>query len=73
MYEPFYKFIQQLSPDFKIDVMHIEPLLKVKTIYKGEFLFQENDICEFVGFTLKGCLRTFFYKRRKRIYSFFSP
>lgn len=73
MYEPFYEFIQQLSPGFKIDVMCIEPLLKSKIIYKGEFLFRENDICEFVGLTLKGCLRTVFVKDGKEFTLFFHP
>jgi len=73
MHEPFYEFIQQLSPDFKVNVVRIEPLLKSKIIYKGEFLFQENDICEFVGFTLKGFLRTFFIKDGKEYTLFFHP
>ncbi|MUL36472.1 Crp/Fnr family transcriptional regulator [Gloeocapsopsis dulcis] len=53
--------------------MRIEPLLKSKTIYKGEFLFRENDICEFVGITLKGCLRTFLIKGGKEFTLFFHP
>ncbi len=73
MYEPFYQFIQQLLPEFKIDLMLVAPLLKSREVRKGEFLFQKGDICEFVGFTLKGCLRTFVIKDGKEYTIFFHP
>jgi len=53
MCEPFYEFIQQLLPGFKINRALVEPLLETRRV-NGEFLFQEGDICEFVGLTLKG-------------------
>ena len=40
---------------------------------KGEFLFREGDVCNFVGLTLKGCLRTFFLKEGKELTLFFHP
>lgn len=73
MYEPFYEFIQQLLPEFKINQALIGPLLKTKRVNTGEFLFQEGDICEFVGLTLKGCLRTFLLKDGKEFTLFFHP
>ncbi|KAB8314599.1 Crp/Fnr family transcriptional regulator [Tolypothrix campylonemoides VB511288] len=73
MYEPFYKFIQQLLPEFNIDLTLVEPLLESRKVYKGEFLFGEGDICEFLGLTLKGCLRTFFLKDAKEFTLFFHP
>ena len=73
MYEPFYEFIQQLLPGFKIDLTIVEPLLELRKVKKGEFLFQEGDICEFLGFTIKGCLRTFFLKDGKEFTLFFHP
>ncbi len=73
MYEPFYAFIQKLLPQFKIDWMLIEPFLESRKVRKGEFLFQEGDICKFVGFTLKGCLRTFLLKDGKEFTLFFHP
>lgn len=39
----------------------------------GEFLFQEGDICEFVGLTLQGYLRTFLLKDGKEFTLFFHP
>ncbi|NEU75612.1 Crp/Fnr family transcriptional regulator [Hassallia byssoidea VB512170] len=71
MYEPFYAFLQELFPEFKIDFRLIEPLLECRKVDKGEFLFQAGDICEFVGFTLKGCLRTFLIKDGKEFTLFF--
>ncbi|WGV28439.1 Crp/Fnr family transcriptional regulator [Halotia branconii] len=71
MYEPFYEFIRQFLPEFKIDVTIVEPLLESRKVYKGEFLFREGDVCDFVGLTLKGCLRTFFLKDAKEFTLFF--
>lgn len=73
MYEPFYKFIQQLLPEFKIDFTLVESLLESRKVYKGEFLFREGDVCQFLGLTLKGCLRTFFLKDGKELTLFFHP
>ncbi|MEA5603836.1 Crp/Fnr family transcriptional regulator [Nostoc sp. UHCC 0252] len=71
MFEQFSEFIQQFLPEFKIELMRIEPLLKTVKIQKGEFLFHEGDVCEFLGLTLKGCLRTFFLKDGKELTLFF--
>jgi len=73
MYEPFYEFIQQLLPEFKISLTLVEPLLESRKVYKGEFLFREGDVCKFVGLTLKGCLRTFFLKDGREFTLFFHP
>ncbi len=73
MYEPFYEFIRQLLPEFKIDVTLVEPLLESRKVYKGEFLFREGEVCDFVGLTLSGCLRTFFLKDAKEFTLFFHP
>jgi CRP-like cAMP-binding protein len=73
MYEPLHLFIQQISPQFQIDWMLVEPLLESKRLNKGEYLFREGDICEFVGLTLKGCLRMFFLKDGKELTLFFHP
>jgi CRP-like cAMP-binding protein len=73
MYEPFYKFIHQLLPEFKIVPILIEPLLESRKVHKGEILIQEGDICGFVCLTLKGCLRTFFLKDGKELTLFFHP
>ncbi len=71
MCKPFYEFIQQLLPEHKIDVTLVEPLLVSRKVYKGEFLFREGDVCDFVGLTLSGCLRTFFLKDAKEFTLFF--
>lgn len=73
MFEPFYEFIRELLPEFKIDVTLLEPLLESRKVYKGEFLFREGDVCDFVGLTLSGCLRTFFLKDAKELTLFFHP
>lgn len=71
MYELFFTFIQKLFPDFEVDFVLLESLLKSKKLSKGDFLFQEGEICEFVGFTLSGCLRTFVLKEAKEYTIFF--
>ena len=71
MHEPFYAFIQGILPEFKIDTALIEPLLKSAKVRKGEFLFREGEICDFVAFALKGCLRSFVLKNGKEYTLFF--
>ncbi|WP_414579256.1 Crp/Fnr family transcriptional regulator [Anabaena sp. CCY 9402-a] len=73
MYELLHSFIQQLFPQCQIDLTLIEPLLESRKVHQGEFLFREGDICDFVGLTLKGCLRTFFLKDGKELTLFFHP
>jgi CRP-like cAMP-binding protein len=73
MHEPLRSFIQQTLPQFTMDWMLVEPLLQVRDLRKGEFLFQEGEACNFVGLVLKGCLRMFFLKDGKEITLFFHP
>lgn len=73
MYELLHLFVQKLCPQCQVDLTLVEPLLKLKRVYKEEFLFQEGDICNFVGLTNKGCLRTFFLKDGKELTLFFHP
>ncbi|MBD2362466.1 Crp/Fnr family transcriptional regulator [Anabaena minutissima FACHB-250] len=73
MYELLHSFIQQLFPQCQIDLTLVEPLLELRKVHQGEFLFREGDICDFVGLTLKGCLRTFFLKDGKELTLFFHP
>jgi CRP-like cAMP-binding protein len=71
MYEPFYTFLLKVLPEFKIEPELFEPFLECIEVRKGEFLFQEGDICRFIGFTLKGCVRLFLIKdERERTLSF---
>lgn len=71
MYEPFYAFILKGVPDFKIDPKLFDPFLEHVEVNKGDFLFQEGDVCEFAGFTLKGCVRIFLLENeRERTISF---
>lgn len=73
MYELLNSFIQQLFPKCRVDLKLVEPLLQSRNLNKGEFLFREGDICDFVGLTRKGCLRTFFLKDGKELTLFFHP
>ena len=71
MYEPFYAFILKVFPEFKVDSKLFDPFLKCVEVKKGDFLFQEGDICKFIGFTLRGCVRVFLVKdERERTLSF---
>ena len=71
MHESFYAFIQELSPEFNIDINLLKSLLNSKKVSKGEFLFHRGDICDFVAFTYKGCLRSFVLKDGKEYTLFF--
>ena len=71
MHESFYAFIQGLSPEFKIDINLLKSLLNSRKVSKGEFLFHRGDICDFVAFTYKGCLRSFVLKDGKEYTLFF--
>lgn len=73
MYEILNLFIQQLLPKCRVNLKLVEPFLQSRKFKKGEFLFREGDICDFVGLTLKGCLRTFFLKDGKELTLFFHP
>ena len=66
-------WIQQVFPQCQVDLTLVEPLLKSRRVDKGEFLFREGEVCDFVGLTLKGCLRTFFLKDGKELTLFFHP
>lgn len=71
MHESFYAFIQKLFPEFKIDINILESLLTPRKVHKGEILFHKGDICDFVAFTCKGCLRSFVLKDGKEYTLFF--
>ncbi len=72
-FEILHSFIQQIFPQCKVDLTLVDPLLKSRKVGKGSFLFREGDICDFVGLTLQGCLRTFFLKEGKELTLFFHP
>ncbi|AFY58394.1 cAMP-binding protein [Rivularia sp. PCC 7116] len=71
MHQSFYTFIQQLSPEFKIDINLLEESLKSRKVSKGKLLFHKGDVCDFVAFTYKGCLRSFVLKDGKEYTLFF--
>jgi CRP-like cAMP-binding protein len=71
MHEPLRLFIQEILPQFAMDWVLVEPLLQVRNLRKGEYLFQEGDTCDFIGLVLGGCLRMFFLKDGKELTLFF--
>ncbi len=73
MYELLDIFVKKLFPQCQVNLTLVEPLLELRKVYKEEFLFQEGDICNFVGLTKKGCFRTFFLKDGKELTLFFHP
>ena len=42
----------------ELDFFH--SLLRIKKLRKKQFLLQEGEICDFEGFILKGCTRTYY-------------
>ena len=73
MYELLHALVEKLFPQCQIDLTIVEPFLKLRQVYKEEFLFREGDVCHFVGLTSKGCFRTFFLKDGKELTLFFHP
>ena len=73
MYDLLDSFVRKLFPQCQIDLAIVEPLLKLKKLNRGEFLFYEGDVCDFVGLTKRGCLRTFILKDGKELTLFFHP
>ncbi|MGH1396547.1 MAG: Crp/Fnr family transcriptional regulator, partial [Trichormus sp.] len=67
MYELLHSFIEQIFPQCQIDLKLVEPLLESRKVHQEEFLFREGETCDFVGLTLKGCLRTFFFREDKEL------
>ena len=73
MYDLLNLFVRKFFPQCQIDLTLVKPLLKLKQLDKGNFLFDEGDICDFVGLTKSGCLRTFILKDGKELTLFFHP
>ena len=67
MQQPFYDFLSKLMPDHGIDLAKVDFQIKKQAIAKGDYLFREGEICQFVGFIIKGCFRIFILKDDKEI------
>ncbi len=70
-YELLNSFVRKLCPQCRVDLTVVKLLLRLRKIYKGEFLYREGDVCSFVGLIAKGCLRTFILKEGKELTIFF--
>ncbi|MUL36041.1 Crp/Fnr family transcriptional regulator [Gloeocapsopsis dulcis] len=67
MHSQFHDFIFKLLPDHGVDFSEVDRQLKKREVRKGEYLFREGDVWQFVGFIVKGCFRVFFLKNEKEI------
>jgi CRP-like cAMP-binding protein len=67
MHSQLHDFISKLLPNHGINFSEFDPQLKEREVSKGEYLFCEGSICQFVGFIVKGCFRVFFLKEGKEI------
>lgn len=73
MHSQLHDFISKLLPNHGIDFSQLDSQLKNSKISKGEYLFREGNVCQFVGFIVKGCFRVFFLKEGKEItFDFFA-
>lgn len=60
MFESIDRFVAKyiaLSGE-ELDFFH--SLLRVRRVKKKQFLLQEGEVCDFEGFILKGCIRTYY-------------
>lgn len=53
---------QKLVPFSSEELTILEKVISTKNIQKGDYLIREGQICDFVAFVQKGCLRCFFLK-----------
>lgn len=60
-------FFSQFLPNHNIDFSELDTQLKEREVQKGDYLFEEGNVCQFVGFLIKGCFRVFFLKEDKEI------
>jgi CRP-like cAMP-binding protein len=67
MYCQLHDFISHLLPNHGVNLSELDRQIKEREIGKGEYLFQEGNVCQFVGFNIKGCFRVFFLKDGKEI------
>jgi CRP-like cAMP-binding protein len=67
MQQPFYDFISRLLPDHGIDFSKLNSHLRKQPIGKGDYLFSEGEVCQFVGFIINGCFRVFILQNDKEI------
>lgn len=51
-YELLNSFVRKPCPRCRVDLTVVKPLLRLRKIYKGEFLYREGDVCGFVGLTV---------------------
>lgn len=59
MKQAFYHYLSEriLLLDSQIEL--IDSLCSVKKLRRSQYLLQEGEVCRFVAFVLKGCLRTY--------------
>ncbi|KAF3884023.1 Crp/Fnr family transcriptional regulator [Tolypothrix bouteillei VB521301] len=67
MQQQFYDFISKLLPEHEIELAKVDRYLKTRDLNKGDYLFAAGEICQFIGFIIKGCFRIFILKDDKEI------
>lgn len=67
MQNQLYVFISQLLPDHGVNFVQVEQQIRKRKVDKGDYLFREGEICQFIGFVVTGCLRIFVLKDGKEV------
>ena len=60
MFEPLDQFVAKYISLSGEELEFFHSLLRVRKLRKKQFLLQEGEICDFEGFILKGCTRTYY-------------
>src|SRR5258708_3387689 len=60
MFETIDKFVAKYITLSGEELEFFHSLLRVKKVRKKQFLLQEGEVCDFEGFILKGCTKTYY-------------
>jgi len=60
MFETIDAFVAKFITLSEEELVFFHSLLRLKKVRKKQFLLQEGEVCDFEGFILKGCTRTYY-------------
>ena len=64
MYEEIDQFVAKYIALSEEELAFFHSLLRHRKVKKKNFLLQEGEVCDFEGFILKGCIRTYYLDKQ---------
>jgi CRP-like cAMP-binding protein len=59
MVEPFFDYLRAKLTINDLQLAQLQPFLKIRHFEKGQVMLQVGEVCQYGGFVLKGCLRSY--------------